>query len=119
MKHALVLALSLLTAGAAQAQSGGMKGMDMKDMYKGMDMKGSKGDKKDQVHKAAGTVTRVDPAAGRITINHGPVASMSWPSMTMAFDLQDKKLAEKVKQGDKVEFEFTSSGRKNVITAIK
>jgi len=116
MKHALMLSLSLLAAGAAQAQSGGMKGMETKDMHKGMDMKS---EKKDQVHKATGTVTKVDSAGGRITINHGPVASMSWPSMTMAFDVKDKKLAEKVKQGDKVEFEFTSSGRKNVITSIK
>ena len=116
MKDALIVSLSLLVAGAAHAQSGGMKGMDMKDMHKGMDMKS---EKKDQVHNATGTVTKVDPAAGRITINHGPVASMSWPSMTMAFDVQDKKLAEKVKQGDKVEFEFTSSGRKNVITLIR
>ena len=100
----------------ASAQSE-MKGMDMK----GMDMKGMGSDKKTegQIHKATGKVTKVDRAAGTVTIDHGPVASMNWPSMTMAFKVKDSAMLDKAKQGAQVEFNFTQSGKDHVIIDIK
>ena len=70
-------------------------------------------------HQASGKVTKVDRAAGRITIAHGPVASLKWPAMTMAFEVKDKALLDKAKPGGNIEFSFVESGRKHVITAIK
>jgi Cu(I)/Ag(I) efflux system protein CusF len=105
----------------ASAQ-GEMKGMDMKGMdMKGMDMKAVGSDKKTegQVHKATGKVAKVDRAAGTVTIDHGPVASMNWPSMTMAFKVKDSAMLDKAKQGAQVEFNFTQSGKDHVITDIK
>jgi Cu/Ag efflux protein CusF len=122
----LVLALSAAVPAVTHAQSGDMKGMDMKDMHKGMDMKdmdmkGMKGGKKGegQVHKATGKVTKVDSSNDTVTINHEPVPSMKWPSMTMAFKVKDKAMLDKVKQGAKVDFSFTQSGKDYVITEIK
>ena len=104
------LALTLATSiGIAHAQSG-MKGMDMKD-----DRKGSAA----AVHKASGKVTKVDPAQGSVTIAHGPVPSMNWPSMTMSFKAKDKAMLNKVKPGDQVEFSFVQSGKDHTITEIK
>ena len=74
----LVLALSVAAPVVSQAQSGSMKGMDMKSA----DVK--------TTHKGSGTVTRVDQAAGRVTISHGPIQSLKWPAMTMAFGVKDK-----------------------------
>ena len=97
---------------AAGAQ---MKGMDMKDM----DMKKDSKAAPSKVHKASGKVTKVDKAAGSITLAHGPVASMNWPSMTMGFKVKDKAMLDKVKPGDQVEFSFVQSGRDHTITEIK
>ena len=112
---ALIAALAA-SNGFAHAQSGGMKGMDMKDDkgMKGMDMK-----KDGKVHKASGKVTKVDKANGSVTIAHGPVASMNWPSMTMSFKAKDNEMLGKVKSGDQVEFSFVQSGKDHTITEIK
>ena len=101
----------------AAAQSG-MKGMDMKDMDH---MKGMKPQAKadGKVHHGKGTVSKVDAKTGAVTINHGPVPSMNWPAMTMAFKVKDKKMLDKVKQGDNVQFTFAQSGKDYVISEIK
>jgi Cu(I)/Ag(I) efflux system protein CusF len=113
-----VLAASM---GVVHAQSG-MKGMDMKDGdmgMKGMDMTKGKKAAAGTVHKASGKVTKVDQAKGTVTIDHGPVASMSWPSMTMSFKAKDKAMLQKVKPGDQVEFSFVQSGKDHTITEVK
>jgi Cu/Ag efflux protein CusF len=107
----------------AVAQSDSMKGMDMKGMdmdQKGMDMKMEK--KKSasvKVHKGTGKVTKLDPAANSVTIAHEPVSTMNWSAMTMTFKAKDKALLEKIKPGDKVDFEFVQQGKDYIVTAIK
>jgi Cu/Ag efflux protein CusF len=71
------------------------------------------------VHQASGTVTKVDRDRAKLTVQHGPVASLRWPPMTMAFGIKDKAMLDKVKPGEKVEFSFVQSGRENTITEIK
>ena len=114
-RKAIVAALFTLAATGAHAQSGGMKGMDMKDMpMKGMDMKQ---DAKGSPHKASGVVTKVDK--DKVTIKHGPVQSMSWPAMSMTFTVKDKVLLEKLPKDKKVDFEFVQEGRDYVVTGVK
>ena len=116
MKRLAILVSATVLAGSAFAQ---MKGMDMKDMdMKSMDMKSDKKGQP-QAHKAAGTVTKVDPAKSTVTIAHGPVQSMKWPAMTMTFKAKDKAMLDKVKQGSKVEFSFVQSGKDYIVTEIK
>ena len=122
MKLAATFLAALLatSAGIAHAQSG-MKGMDMKDGHMGMKGMDMKRDKKGEgtVHKASGKVTKVDASQGTVTIAHGPVASMNWPSMTMAFKAKDKSILDKVKPGDQVEFSFVQSGKDHTITQVE
>jgi Cu(I)/Ag(I) efflux system periplasmic protein CusF len=101
------------------SKSGDTKGMDMKSSdMKGMDMKGS--DKaQGVVHQATGKVSKVDSGSGTVTIDHGPVASMKWPSMTMAFKVQDKAMLDKMKPGATIDFGFTESGKDYLITSVK
>ena len=114
----IVAALYVFAAPFAGAQSQGMGGMDMKGDMKGMDMKsGNKA--KSRTHKGSGTVSKVDPAKGTVTIAHGPVESMKWPAMTMTFKAKDKTMLEKVKPGDKIDFSFTQSGKDYVVSEIK
>jgi len=124
MKRKIITLSTVLAAsiGVSHAQSGGMKGMDMKDSdmgMKGMEMKKDKKAAAGTVHKASGKVTKVDQASGSVTIAHGPVASMNWPSMTMTFKAKDKAMLKKVKPGDQVDFSFVQSGKDHAITDIK
>ena len=133
-----VLASSFAAISPSHAQMGGMdmkdmdmekcKGMDMskcKDMMgkdkKGMEMKGMSVDKKAeaQSHKGVGTVKKVDPAAGKVTIAHGPIPTMKWPAMSMTFTVKGKALLGKFSQDKKVEFEFVEQGSDYVITSAK
>jgi Cu(I)/Ag(I) efflux system protein CusF len=97
------LCLGPVTMAAAQMQHGDMKGMD----------------KSSQTHKGTGVVTRIDRNAGKLTLKHDPIKSLNWPAMTMAFEVKDKALLDKAKQGDKVEFSLVQSGNKHIITDIK
>jgi Cu(I)/Ag(I) efflux system protein CusF len=119
MKLAIATAVLSVFSAFAAAQSGGMKGMDMQD-HKGMDMTMEKKKKgAGTVHTASGKVTKVDAASSSVTIAHEPVASMNWPAMTMTFKVKDKKMLDKAKSGEKVEFSFVQSGKDYTITDIK
>ena len=114
-----VLASSLAAVSTSHAQMGGM---DMKDMdKKPMDMKGMGADKKAEAttHKGVGTVKKVDPASGKVTIAHGPIPTMKWPAMNMTFTVKDKALLGKFSQDKKVEFEFVEQESNYVITSVK
>src|SRR3970040_165523 len=52
----------------------------------------------------SGEVAALDPAAGTVTINHGPIEALEWPAMTMTFAAPDVDLGA-IKQGDTVRFE--------------
>jgi Cu(I)/Ag(I) efflux system periplasmic protein CusF len=117
MKRFAVVLFAALATMPALAQ---MKGMDMKDGdMKGMDMKSEKKAGKAAVHNATGVVTKVDHAASKVTIKHGPVQSLSWPSMTMAFTVKDKAMLDKIKKDQKVDFEFVQQGKDYVVTSVK
>ena len=70
-------------------------------------------------NQASGVVTKVDPAAGKVTIKHGPVPSLKWPAMTMAFVVKDKALLDKMKKDQKIDFEFVEQGKDYVVTKVK
>jgi len=59
-------------------------------------------------HKAEGQVESVAPDG--ITISHGPVATLKWPSMTMGFAKASPNAFPDIKPGDRVRFEFKEGG---------
>lgn len=129
MKRLVPLFLALAASTTLHAQTGGTKGMDMKDMdmkdQKGMDMKGmdkqGKAGKKapSKTHHGVGVVKSVDAAKGTVTVDHQAVQTMSWPAMTMTFKAKDKKMLEKLAPGKNVEFDFVQQGKDHVITSVK
>ena len=88
----------------AAASSDAMPGMAMPE--------GSK------MGKGSGTVTAMDAAAGKITLDHGDIPAVGWPAMTMGFAAKPALLAG-VAVGDKVDFEVTVTGNAGEVTAIK
>lgn len=67
--------------------------------------------------KGTGTVTAIDKAAGKITLNHGPIPEVGWPAMTMGFTAKPE-LLNGVAVGDKVAFDVTVKGGAGEETAI-
>ena len=71
-------------------------------------------------HQAEGTVDGIDGQAGTISLNHGPVASLKWPAMTMEFKAANASLLQGLKPGAKVAVEFVERQPGEwVITAVK
>lgn len=129
----LIAALSFSAATFAQSgDMGGMKMgdkgtqncMDMKDMdakkcqdmMKGMDTKGTA---KSTAHEADAVVKEFDATQGKVTLAHGPVKSLGWPAMTMAFGVKDKALFDKLAVGAKVHVGFKKEGNDYVVTSVK
>ncbi|HWI84123.1 copper-binding protein [Ramlibacter sp.] len=66
-----------------------------------------------------GEVRKVDVAAKKITLKHGPLKNLDMPPMTMAFQVQDPALLAKVKAGDKVRFVAANPGGRLTITQLE
>jgi Cu(I)/Ag(I) efflux system membrane fusion protein len=57
-----------------------------------------------QIHEGHGKIENVDGQA--ITISHGPIATLNWPSMTMGFGKPTPQSFAAVRVGDSVRFRF-------------
>lgn len=66
-----------------------------------------------------GIVVSENKAGGNVTLSHEAIPAIGWGPMTMDFKVKDKKLLNKVKQGDKVQFTFIKQGQDYIITSIK
>ncbi|MGB8053618.1 MAG: copper-binding protein, partial [Azonexus sp.] len=70
-------------------------------------------------HRAEGTLNGIDLAAGTVTISHGPVPSLNWPSMKMDFVLANPALVAGIAPGTGVVIEFVERGQGEwVITSL-
>ena len=66
-----------------------------------------------------GEVKRVDKAAGKITLKHGPIANLDMPAMSMVFHAGDPAMLDRVKPGDKVRFKAAKVGETLTVTEIR
>ena len=66
-----------------------------------------------------GTVTQVDAATGAITLNHGAIAAISWPAMTMQFTAENPAILQGIAVGDSVSFELKSATETSVVTSVQ
>ena len=76
----------------------------------------------DAHHPAAlsdGEVRKVDKDAKKITIKHGPLATLDMPPMTMVFQVKDPAMLEQVKAGDKIKFQAEKVGGAYTVTKIE
>jgi Cu(I)/Ag(I) efflux system membrane fusion protein len=61
-------------------------------------------------HRGEGNIEAVDAEHGTVTLTHGPIASLKWPAMTMDFRVKDRALAQTMKPGQKIGFDFIDAG---------
>ncbi|MGN7984901.1 copper-binding protein [Burkholderia sp. 22313] len=98
MKKALVSIATgcALMFSAASYAAGDMAGMDMSGTAKqGADAR------REMSH---GEIRKVDTAAGKLTIKHGPLENLGMEAMTMVFKVRDPAMLSQVKSGDKIDF---------------
>lgn len=104
---ATLLAAACTPPATEEPASGDMADMDMNAPAAAGPIEGS------------GTVTAVDAAAGTVTLNHGPIAAIEWPAMTMQFTAEDPAMLQGVEVGDAVTFEIKSAEESQVLSAIR
>ncbi len=68
---------------------------------------------------ADGEVRKVDKAAGKITLRHGPIPSLDMPDMTMVFRVKDPAMLDQVKVGDRVRFAADKIGGQYTVVSIE
>jgi Cu(I)/Ag(I) efflux system protein CusF len=68
-----------------------------------------------------GEVKKIDQAAGKITLKHGPIKNLDMmdESMTMVFRVQDPAMLKQVKTGDKVQFEADDVNGQLTVTKLQ
>src|SRR6266446_7290148 len=67
-----------------------------------------------------GQVTKIDEAAGKITLKHGPIKKLDMnEGMTMVFRVQDPVMLKQVKVGDKVRFDADRVNGQITVTTIE
>ncbi|AOK25428.1 copper-binding protein [Burkholderia ubonensis] len=98
MKKALVsIAMGCALAfSAASHAAGEMGNMDMSG--------GAKQGAEAASGMSHGEVRKVDTAAGKLTIKHGPLENLGMDAMTMVFKVKDAAMLSQVKAGDKIDF---------------
>lgn len=66
-----------------------------------------------------GSVEKIDQAAGKITLKHGPIKNLDMDGMTMVFRVNDPEMLKKVKVGQKVKFEADRVNGQITVTKIE
>jgi Cu(I)/Ag(I) efflux system protein CusF len=64
--------------------------------------------------QGAGVIRKLDPKAGSVTLQHGPIADLGWPAMTMAFKT-DPALLKDLKVGQSVAFTVKAGAPPEVV----
>ena len=71
-----------------------------------------------QTAEGEGAVTAIDAQAGTVTLNHGPIASLGWPAMTMTFRVQSAAVLQGISVGQRVHFELMNDNGRPTVTEI-
>ena len=67
-----------------------------------------------------GEVRKIDEAAGKVTLKHGPIRNLGMDvGMTMTFRVKDPAMLREVQVGDKVEFEAEQAASGYTVTKLQ
>jgi len=67
----------------------------------------------------SGTVTKVDDAQGKLTINHVPIKNLDMDGMTMVFKAGDAGMLKGLKAGDKIKFDADRVNGQLTVTKLQ
>ncbi|MGD8808783.1 MAG: efflux RND transporter periplasmic adaptor subunit [Gammaproteobacteria bacterium] len=63
-------------------------------------------------------VREIDAAGRSLMLEHGPIEAWSWPTMTMAFDVDDDVSLEGLEPGQSIEIEIEARGTDYAVTRL-
>ncbi|MHB0927239.1 MAG: copper-binding protein [Gallionellaceae bacterium] len=66
-----------------------------------------------------GIVKKVDQKSGKITLQHGEIANVKMPAMTMSYRVKQAQWLESIRVGDKVRFAMDKLNGEFVVTYIE
>lgn len=66
-----------------------------------------------------GTVTKIDEAQSKLTINHGPIKNLDMEGMTMVFKAGDPAMLKGLKSGDKIKFDADRVNGQITVTKLQ
>jgi Cu(I)/Ag(I) efflux system protein CusF len=66
-----------------------------------------------------GTVTKVDAAQSKLTINHGPIKNLDMEGMTMVFKAGEPAMLKGLKSGDKIKFDADRVNGQITVTKLQ
>lgn len=72
-----------------------------------------------RTHTGTGRITRVNAGTGELVMQHEPIPSLSWPGMTMEFEVKDPSLLKGLKAGQEVEFDLVDENGDLPVVAIR
>ena len=73
-----------------------------------------------QGNAVQGEVRKIDEAAGKVTLKHGPIKNLGMDvGMTMTFRVKDPAMLREVHVGDKVEFEAEQAESGYTVTKMQ
>jgi Cu(I)/Ag(I) efflux system periplasmic protein CusF len=67
----------------------------------------------------SGQITKIDEAAGKITLDHGPMKKFDMGAMTMVYRVKDPAMLKGLKAGDKVTFDADKVNEQFTVTRIQ
>jgi len=66
-----------------------------------------------------GTVTKIDEAQGKLTINHGPIKNLDMDAMTMVFRAGDLGMLKGLKAGTRIKFDADRVNGQITVTKLQ
>jgi Cu/Ag efflux protein CusF len=66
-----------------------------------------------------GTVKKVSPDTGKVTISHGPLPNLDMPPMTMVFRVKDSAWLNQMKPGDRILFQVERQNGALTVTEFR
>ena len=64
-----------------------------------------------------GVVKKIDKAAGKVTVAHGPLTNLNMPAMTMSFRVKEAAWLEQMRDGGKIR--FVADSINNTLTIVR
>lgn len=113
---AIALAAAFGTANAA-SDHGGHGGMNNSTQMAQMSGAHDMSSMSASMQMSDGVVKKVDAAAGKVTLQHGPLHNLDMPAMTMVFRLKEPSWAGQLKMGDKIRFVAESAN--GILTVVQ
>lgn len=72
-----------------------------------------------QAAEGDGVIKSIDEDKSAITLQHGPIAALNWPPMTMTFKVESADVLKGAEVGNRVHFVLKNEGGKPVVTKLQ